>query len=83
MSMEGTQLARALLSIHELEMQQAARNPGCLLSDRIERRAVFRSQEHRTVCGVGRLLVRAGLRLQEYGSAVPQQPPRPSAATQR
>jgi len=32
MTMEGNQLARAMLSVHELEMSQAARYPGHTLS---------------------------------------------------
>jgi hypothetical protein len=71
--MEGSQLARAMLSIHELEMSQAAKYPGRLLSERIERRVVFRQRGSRTLCRVGSLLVRAGLCLQQYG--VVTQPP--------
>lgn len=81
MNVAGIQLARAMSSIHELNMRQAAQDPGCLLSDRTERRAVFRQRERRTFCRIGRFLVRTGLRLQEYGLA--RQLPQGSAAAQR
>jgi hypothetical protein len=81
MTIEGTQLARAMLSIHEVEMGQAARYPGRLLSDRIERRVEFRQRQSPALCRVGSLLVRAGHRLQEYG--LPQQAPLGSSSAQR
>ena len=67
MAIEGSQLARAMLSIHELEMSQSAKHPGSLLSERIERRVAFRPRDRRLECRIGTLLVRTGLRLQEYG----------------
>jgi len=81
MGLEGTQLARAMLAIHELEMSREARHPGELLSERIERRVVYRQRGHRTLSRVGRLLVRAGLRLQEY--KVPRQLSLGKTVTQR
>jgi hypothetical protein len=81
MTIKGTQLARAMLSIHEAEMDQGARYPACLLSDRIERRVVIRQRGSRTLCRVGSLLLRAGRHLQEYG--MPQPLPLASNATQR
>jgi hypothetical protein len=81
MTIEGTQLARAMLSIHEADMSQAARYPGYALSDRIERRVMFRQGGSRALCRVGRLLVTVGQRLQEYG--MPRQLPLNNPATQR
>jgi hypothetical protein len=81
MSLEGTQLARAMLSIHQMEMQQTDKHPGCLLSDRIERRIMLDRRGNRTLFRLGTLLVRAGRRLQQVNM------PRPltlqSNATQR
>jgi hypothetical protein len=71
MNVDGTQLARVMMSIHEAEMEQAARHPGCLLSDRIERSIVLHRRGNRTLYGLGGLLVRAGRRLQEYGMPRP------------
>jgi hypothetical protein len=72
MAFEGAGLARVMLSIHEIEMSQAARSPADTLADRIERRVVLHGGGSRTMCRVGSLLVKAGLRLQEYGSMTQQ-----------
>ena len=81
MNLDGAQLASAMLSVHEAEMQQAARYPGQLLSDRVERRVVLHQHRNRALCRLGSLLIRAGLRLQQYG--MPQPPPLSSNAIQR
>ena len=81
MNLDGAQLARAMLSIHEAEMHQAARYPGCLLSDRIERRTILHQRGNRALARLGGLLVRAGRRLQQYG--MPRPLPLKINATQR
>jgi hypothetical protein len=65
MSVDGSQLARAMLSIHEAEMEQASRYPGCDLSDRIERSIVLDQRQSRPLFRLGALLVRIGQRLQQ------------------
>ena len=81
MSFDGTQLGRAMLSIHQADLEQAARYPGSLLSDRIERRITLHRRGNRALFRLGTLLVRAGRRLQQVNM------PRPltlqSNATQR
>ena len=66
MSIEGTQLASAMLSIHAAEMQQAERCPGWRRSSRLERHAVLYGGGNRAICWLGCLLERFGHRLQEY-----------------
>jgi|GEM_PF-1767486 len=70
MSIEGTQLASAMLSIHAAEMEQAERCPDWRRSSRLERRAILYGGGNRALCWLGCLLERLGHRLQEY--AVPQ-----------
>jgi hypothetical protein len=81
MNVDGTQLARAMMSIHQVEMEQATRYPGCLLADRIERRVMLHQRGNRLVSRLGGLLVRAGRRMQAYG--MPQPLPLETNATQR
>lgn len=81
MNLDGTQLARAMMSIHEADMQQAAKYPGCLLSDRIERRIMLHQRGPRLLSRLGGLLVRVGRRLQQYD--VPRPLPLETNATQR
>jgi hypothetical protein len=81
MSLDGNQLARAMLSIHEAEMEQSARYPGCLLSDRIERRIMLNRRGNRALSRLGGLLVRAGQRLQQCD--MPRPLPLEPNATQR
>jgi hypothetical protein len=65
MSTEGSQLARAMMSIHEAEMEQASRYPGSDLSDRIERRTVLQQRKGGALCRLGAVLVKIGRRLQQ------------------
>jgi hypothetical protein len=81
MSIDGTQLGRAMLSIHEVDMQQAAKYPGCLLSDRIERRIMLDQRGFRVLSRLGSFLIRAGRHLQQY--SVPRPLPLQNHATQR
>ena len=67
MSSCGSQLANARLSIHETQMEQASRYPGCDPSDRIERRVVLEPRRAGMLCRLGGLLVRVGQRLQRRG----------------
>jgi hypothetical protein len=71
MNLDGSQLGRAMMSIHEAEMEQAARYPGSDLSDRIERRVVLDRRRNRMLCWLGSFLVRIGRRLQQYGLPQP------------
>jgi hypothetical protein len=71
MNIDGAQLARAMLSIHEAEMEQATRYPDRFLSDRIERRIVLHQGGSRTLCRLGSLLVSIGRRLQQCGMPRP------------
>lgn len=64
MSLEGRQLARTMMSIHEVDVEQAARYPGRDLSDRIERRIVLHRRRNRVLRRLGSVLVRIGRRLQ-------------------
>jgi hypothetical protein len=45
MARKRTQPTGAMFSRHEVEMSQAATDPGCLPTDRSERRAVFRRRQ--------------------------------------
>jgi len=67
MNLDGGQLARAMMSIHEAELEQDVRYPGNDLSERIERRIAIGRPRHRALCRVGELLVAIGQRLQRYG----------------
>ncbi len=67
MSIEGTQLASAMLSIHRAEMDQAERCPDWRRPSRLERQAVLYGGGNRAICWLGCLLERLGHRLQEYG----------------
>jgi hypothetical protein len=71
MNIDGAQLARAMLSIHAAQIEQAARYPDRFLSDRIERRIVLRQGGSRTLCRLGSLLVSIGRCLQHYGMPRP------------
>jgi hypothetical protein len=71
MNFDGGQLARAMMSIHEAELEQSARYPGTNLSARIERRIVLRRRGNRTLCRLRGLLVTIGRRLQQYGLSQP------------
>jgi hypothetical protein len=82
MATEGSEMGLGLLRIHELEMSQAARYGGCSLSERIERRVAYGQQGNRTLCWLGGFLVRAGVRLQEYGR-IPQPLPLGNSAVRR
>ena len=64
MSIEGNQLARTMLSIHEVDFEQASRYPGRDLSDRIER-SVRRQRRNCVRCRLGGVLVSMGRRLQQ------------------
>ena len=68
MNHDGSQLARAMMSIHEVEMEQASRHPGSDLSDRIERRVAFGQRRKPVLCRLGSLLVRLGRHLELYGT---------------
>jgi hypothetical protein len=81
MNLDGAQLARAMFSIHETEMRQAARYPGIPLSDRIERRIILDPRGSRTLSRLGRFLIRTGQRLQQV--EVPQSLPLRSHPVQR
>ena len=64
MSVEGSQLARTMMSIHAVDVEQAQRYPGLDLSDRIERRVVLHRRRNRVLRRLGSVLVRIGRRLQ-------------------
>ena len=81
MNSEGAQLARAMLTIHAVEMEQGARCPDWRRSARLERGPLIHRRGNRVLCGLGCLMERAGRRLQEY--AVPRPVPLGSNATQR
>jgi hypothetical protein len=81
MSFEGTQLARAMLSIHAAEMEQAERCPDWRRSARLERHILRYRGGNRAACWLGCLLERLGHRLQEYG--MPQALPLGSRAAQQ
>ncbi len=66
MSIEGTQLASAMLSIHVAEMDQAERCLDWRRSSRLERQAILNGGGNRVLCWLGCLLERLGHRLQEY-----------------
>jgi hypothetical protein len=68
MNSEGSQLARAMMSIHEVEMQRAARCPDWYYSAYVEPRRVPHPRGRRMLCRLGSFLVRIGRRLQEYGT---------------
>lgn len=67
MSLEGTQLANVMLSIHASEMEQAERCPDWRRSARLERHIMLAQGRNRAICWLGCLLERLGHRLQEYG----------------
>ena len=71
MSTEGTCLATAMLTIHAIEIQQAARCPDWRSANRRERTTVLYEGGHRTVCLLGCFLEKLGRRLQEYGMPRP------------
>lgn len=67
MSIEGTQLASAMLSIHAAEMDQGKRCPDWRRSSRLERHTVCYAGENRAICWLGGFLEKLGQRLREYG----------------
>jgi hypothetical protein len=71
MSIEGTQLASAMLSIHTAEMDQAERCPDWRRSSRLERHAVLHGGGNRAICWLGCLFERFGHRLHEYAMPRP------------
>jgi hypothetical protein len=73
MNAEGSQLASAMLSIHAAEMEQGARCPDWRRSARLERGIMLHRRGNRVLCGLGCLLEKIGLRLQEYGMPQPLQ----------
>ena len=68
MNHEGSQLARAMLSIHEVELEQASRYGESDLSDRVERRVAFGQRRKPALCRLGSLLVRLGRHLELHGT---------------
>jgi hypothetical protein len=70
-NLDGSQLARAMMSIHEAEMEQSARYPGSDLSERLEQRIMLRQRANRTPCWVGGLVVSLGRRLHQHGLPQP------------
>ncbi len=69
MNADGSQLARAMLSIHAAEMDQAARCPDWRSEARFERGIMLHRSEKRALWRLGSLLEKAGRRLQEYGGS--------------
>lgn len=67
MSIEGTQFASAMLSIHAAEMDQGKRCPDWRRSSRLERHTVLYGGGNRAICWLGCFLEKSGRRLQEYG----------------
>jgi hypothetical protein len=55
MIFEGTQLARAMLSIHAVEMEQATRCAGWRSVARIERHIALHQAGNRALCRLGSL----------------------------
>jgi hypothetical protein len=81
MSIEGAQLAQAMLSIHAADMEQAARHPEWRRSAYIERVIVLHQGRNRAVGQLASLWKRASQRLQHHG--VPKPMPLRSSATSR
>jgi hypothetical protein len=73
MSIEGSQLANAMMSIHEAELEQASRYPGSDLSDRVQRSVVLHRRERSAVRGFGGMLARLRhlLKLRDMQQPVP------------
>ena len=67
MSIEGTQFASALLSIHVAEMEQGERCPDWRRSSRLERHTMLYGEGNQAIRWLGCFLAKVGQRLQEYG----------------